>query len=57
MPATDDAGGDGSGLSLEEQLAALAPPRPIDVIIQPQTACVVITGACGVVRLLSAALC
>jgi hypothetical protein len=32
-------------LSLEEQLAQLQAPRPIDVQIQPETAVVVITGA------------
>jgi hypothetical protein len=34
-----------SELSLEEQLAQLQAPRPIDVNIQPETAVVVITGA------------
>jgi hypothetical protein len=35
---------DSGGLTPEQQLELLQPPRPIDVTVQPQTAVVVITG-------------
>lgn len=35
---------DETDLSPAEQLALLQPPRPIDIIIQPESAVVVITG-------------
>lgn len=40
---SDSSSGD-SELSPEERLAALKPPRPINLVIQPETSVVVITG-------------
>lgn len=41
--SSNSEGGDGDQ-SPQERLAALQPPRPIDLVIQPETSVVVITG-------------